>query len=123
MQSQLLVPTWMRALSLNDPAANGMRCAFTVACPITDPLGLLAASDRNDHGPNGELSQQPRYGVYISISASFQCAGAYDGWPARTVQALAELGFASEARALLEAVAPVLLEGPFGQVPAAMSSR
>jgi hypothetical protein len=65
--------TWMRALSLSDPAAG--------------------ASDRADHGP----------------------LGAYDGWPARSAVALAELGFPGDAVAFLAAAAGVLDEGALGQ--------
>lgn len=61
------------------------------ALALADPAA--PSSDRADHGP----------------------LGAYDGWPARTALALAELGFAADGAALLAGAAGVLDEGPFGQ--------
>ena len=78
LRSELLVPGWLRALSLRDAAAS--------------------ASDRADHGP----------------------LGSYDGWPPMAARALAQLGYAEEATALLAEFAgagqgSVLSESCFGQ--------
>jgi hypothetical protein len=61
------------------------------ALSLSDPAA--GASDRADHGP----------------------LGSYDGWPARSAVALAELGFAGDAVAFLAAAAGVLDEGALGQ--------
>ena len=73
VRGALLVPHWMRALSLSDPAA---------------PL-----SNRSDHGPSG----------------------AYIGWPALTVKALASQGYRAEALAFLNDTVFVAQLGPYGQ--------
>jgi hypothetical protein len=73
VRGALLVPHWMRALSLTDPAA---------------PL-----SNRSDHGPSG----------------------AYIGWPALTVKALASQGLRADALAFLNDTLFVATLGPYGQ--------
>jgi hypothetical protein len=62
------------------------------ALALDDPVA--PASDRADHGP----------------------WGAYDGWVAKTIDALMALGFADEAAALFDRFLPaVVAEGPLGQ--------
>lgn len=73
VQRELLIEWWMRALSLEDPAAPG--------------------SDRPDHGP----------------------MGAYDEWPALTLEAFCKLGYRKEALDAFYRFAHVTQEGPYAQ--------
>src|SRR5262249_27771291 len=68
VKNELLTRTWMRAMSLKDPAA--------------------AVSDRADHGP----------------------MGAYDGWPAMTMEVMCRFGAYSRATEFLRSVAEVTHE-------------
>jgi hypothetical protein len=73
VQRELMTEWWMRALSLEDPAAPG--------------------SDRPDHGP----------------------MGAYDEWPALTLEALCKLGYRKEALDAFYRFEQVTHEGPYAQ--------
>jgi hypothetical protein len=73
VQRELMTEWWMRALSLEDPAASG--------------------SDRPDHGP----------------------MGAYDEWPALTLEAFCKLGFGKEALDAFYRFEKVTHEGPYAQ--------
>ena len=73
VQRELLTEWWMRALSLEDPAASG--------------------SDRPDHGP----------------------MGAYDEWPALTLESLCKLGYRKEALDAFYHFEKVTHEGPYAQ--------
>jgi len=73
VQRELITEWWMRALSLEDPAAPG--------------------SDRPDHGP----------------------MGAYDEWPALTLEAFCKLGYRKEALDAFYHFERVTHEGPYAQ--------
>jgi len=70
---ELMTNTWMRAQSLQDPAAD--------------------YSDRPDHGP----------------------LGAFDGWPAGTMDALTQMGYADSAIQFYRNIEPVTYEGCWAQ--------
>jgi hypothetical protein len=73
VQRELIAEWWMRALSLEDPAAPG--------------------SDRPDHGP----------------------MGAYDEWPALSLEGFCKLGYRKEALDAFYRFERVTHEGPYAQ--------
>jgi hypothetical protein len=81
VQRELMTEWWMRALSLEDPAASG--------------------SDRPDHGP----------------------MGAYDEWPALTLEALCQLGRREEALDAFYRFARVTREGCYAQAHEVLGTR
>jgi hypothetical protein len=85
------LPQDMRSEMLSFVQQDLLTTSWMRALALDDPAA--PRSDRADHGP----------------------FGAYDSWPALTISGMLALGYTDEAVAMLDRVAPVLQEGPFGQ--------